>query len=91
VTFGSHGSSFGAALVSYATSVRVVLVGQRREVMAELVDEDILGKRAVHRGRRLIVEDAAAAVGPFVDQDLDELVRRGRRRVAQRPVSSVRT
>ena len=64
----------------------VVLVAEAGEVVAELVDEDVVGERGVDRGRRLVVEDAAAAVLRLVDQDLEELVRRGRRDVAQRAV-----
>ena len=83
VTFGSHGSTFGVALGPVGDVPRVVLVGQRREVVAELVNEDVLGVGAVDRRGRLIVEDAAAAVGPLVDEDLDELVGRRRGSLAQ--------
>ena len=86
VTFGSHGSGCRRRAGLVRDIRRVVLVGERGEVMAELVDEHVRRERAVDRRGRLIVEDAAAAVGPFVDQDLDELVGRGRRGVAQRPV-----
>ena len=55
------GSSCGAGLVRDVR--RVVLVGERGEMMAELVDEHVFRERAVDRRRRLIVEDAAAAVG----------------------------
>ena len=64
---------------------RVVLVGKRGEVMAELVDEHVRRERTVHRGRRLIVENAPSAVGPIVHEDFNEFVRRGRRRVTQAP------
>ncbi len=50
------------------------------------MDEHVFGERAAHGCRRLVVEDPAAAVGPLVDEDLDELVRGGGRRVPQRPV-----
>ena len=52
-------------------------------MVAELVDEDVLRKAAVHRRGCLIVEDAAASVGPLVDENLDELVGRRCGRVAQ--------
>ena len=55
---------------------RVVLVGQPREVMAELVHEHVLGVRMIDRRGCLEVEDAAAAVLLLVDEHLDELVRR---------------
>ena len=61
----------------------VVLVGQPGEVVPELVDEHVLGEAGVGRRGCLEVEDAAAAVLRLVDEDLDELVRRGRGRVAQ--------
>ena len=86
VTFGSHGSFFGRGAGLVRDLRRVVLVGERGEVVAELVDEDVLREAAVHRRGRLIVEDAAAAVGPLVDEDLDELVGRRCGRIAQRAV-----
>ena len=61
---------------------RVVLIAEAREVMSELVNEHVFGEAAVDGGRRLIVEDSAAAVLLFVDQDLDEVVRCRRRGVA---------
>src|SRR6185312_16923878 len=42
----------------------------------ELVDEDVRGPEAVGGHGAVEVEDAAAAVGVAVDEDLDELVRR---------------
>ena len=51
--FGSHGSGpiGDAGLVGDVR--RVVLVAEPREVVAELVDEDVLGERRVDgRGRR---------------------------------------
>ena len=65
---------------------RVVLVGQTGEVMAELVDEHVLGEPRVGGRGRLEVEDSAAAVLRLVDQDLEKLVGRRGRRVAQRAV-----
>ena len=74
----------GAGFVGHVR--RVVLVGQSREVVAELVDEDVLREAGVGRRRGLEVEDPASPVLLFVDQDLDELVRRGGRGVAKRTV-----
>ena len=53
-------------------------------MVAELVDEDVVGRTGVDRDRRVVVEDAAAAVVAVVDQDLHGVVRRGRRDVAPR-------
>ena len=55
---------------------RVVLVGERREVMAELVDEDVRRPHAVGGHGAVQAVDAAAAVGGAVGQDLDDVVRR---------------
>ena len=55
-------------------------------MVAELVDEDVLGERRVDGGRRLDVEDAAAAVTRVVDEDLDDVVRRRGGGLAERPV-----
>src|SRR5262245_7419641 len=44
--------------------------------MAELVDEHVRRPQAVGRHRPVLAEDAPAAVGPRVGQDLDEVVRR---------------
>ena len=54
--------------------------------MRELVDEQIVGPRAVDRRRREDVVEAAAAVGGAVHQDGDELVRRPGGDVAEGPV-----
>ena len=63
-----------------------VLVGEAREVVAELVHEDVGRPEAVGRDGAVEAEDPAAAVGARVRQDLDELVRREGRHVAERPV-----
>ena len=52
-------------------------------MVAELVDEDVLGERGVGRSRRLVVVDAAAAVLGVVDEDLEDVVRGLGRGVAQ--------
>ena len=54
--------------------------------MAELVDEDVRRPRAVGGDGAVQAEDAAAAVGRAVGQDLDDVVRRVRGDVAERPV-----
>ena len=64
----------------------VVLVGERREVMAELVDEDVRRPDAVGGDGAVEPEDAATAVGRGVGQDLDDVVRRVGGDVAERPV-----
>src|SRR3954454_16941347 len=55
----------------------VVLVRERREVMSELVYEHVRRKRAVDASRGLVVEDPAAAVLLFIDEDFEEIVRSG--------------
>ena len=62
---------------------RIVFVRQPGEMVAELVDEDVGRERVVGGDRGEEIEDAAAPVLAVVDHDLDELVRRGRRRLAQ--------
>ena len=74
----------GAGLVGDVGGV--VLVAEAGEVMAELVDEDVFGVRGVDGRRRLEVVDAAAAVLLLVDEDLEVLVRRSRRDVAERAI-----
>src|SRR5687767_3885716 len=54
--------------------------------MAELVDEHVLRKAGIYGCRCLVVEDATASVLLLVGEDLDELVRRGCRRVAECPI-----
>src|SRR5947207_2503269 len=51
-------------------------------MMTKFMYENIFGKRAVDTGGRLIVEDPAAAVCFLVDENLQEVVRRGRRDIA---------
>ena len=51
--------------------------------MAELMDEDVLGKPGIYRRGRLVIEDAAASVLLLVGEDLDEFVGRRRCRVAE--------
>ena len=75
VTFISHGSTRSAA-GQVGDVRRVVLVGQAREVVAELVDEDVGRPGAVGGHGRVEVEDASAAVGLPVGEDLDDVVGR---------------
>src|SRR5215208_3916086 len=55
-------------------------------MVSELVDEDVRRLVAVRRDRAVEPEDAAAAVGARVRQNLDEFVRRKRRGFTQLPV-----
>src|SRR3954467_5366384 len=54
--------------------------------MSELVHEYVFGEAGVDRGRGLIAKDSAAAVLLLVDEDLEVIVRRRRRDLAQRMV-----
>ena len=62
---------------------RIVFVGQPREVVAELVHENVGRERIVGGDGGEEIEDAAAPVLAVVDHDFYELVRRGRRRLAK--------
>src|SRR5438445_808826 len=64
----------------------VVLVGESRDVMPELVDEDVRRPDAVGRDGAVQPEDAAAAVRRAVHEDLHGVVRRVGRDVAERLV-----
>src|SRR5205085_6815776 len=54
--------------------------------MSELVHEDVLGESGVDRGRRLIAKDSAAAVLLLIHEDLEIVVRRRGRDLAQRMI-----
>jgi hypothetical protein len=62
---------------------RIVFVGQPREMVAEFVHENVGRERVVGGDGGEEIEDAAAPILAVVDHDLDEFVRRGRRRLAQ--------
>jgi hypothetical protein len=74
VAFGSHGSG---------RDVRgVVLVGEPREMVAELVHEHVRREGVVGGHRRVEVEDPPAPVLAVVDHDLDDVVGRSGRDLA---------
>ena len=64
----------------------VVLVGQRAEVVGELVNEHVRRECVVGGHRAVEAVDAAAAVGAIVDDDLDGVVRGVRGEAAKRLV-----
>src|SRR6185295_3255500 len=55
---------------------RVVLVRESREVVTELMNEDVIRERIVDCNCAVQIEDAPAAVRAAVRENLDEFVRR---------------